>query len=265
MVATVPFIDVEQGRLHYREWGSGPLTLLVHGFGLDHRLWDELEARASDRRYVAVDLRGFGRSTPVSDPSLSMERLADDLSRVIRGLGAESADVAGFSMGGFALLALWERDPEVFRSVALLSARANGDSEDQRAGRDRLIDLLLREGREALASAFVPQLTSTAADGLITARLRTMMEETPFETLVAALRGMRDRPDRMHVMETLTVPTLVVAGAEDPLVPPALARAMAARAPSAGLRVLTGAGHTTPMESPDALLAELRRFWAQVG
>lgn len=260
--AHMPFVEVERGSLHYREWGAGPLTIFVHGFGSDHRLWDDLQAHIADRRCVALDLRGWGGSTPVPAGSTSMEAFADDLAQAVAGLGADAADIVGFSMGGFTALALWERHPAVVRSLALVSARANADSEDQRAGRDRLIALALEHGREHVASAFVPSTTSENADSIVTARLRTMMEDQPYETIVASLRGMRDRDDRMAGLATLTVSTLVVVGEEDPLVPADLAKAMAAQAPAARLTVLPGVGHTSPLEAPADLATALRAFWA---
>lgn len=259
----MPFIDVGGAALHVREWGSGPLAVLVHGFGSDHRLWGEVAPRLQGRRCVAVDLRGCGSSAPASGCLLSMGEMAEDLQRLVHGLGADSADFAGFSMGGFAVLALWERHPEVIRSLALVSARANADSPEQRAGRDRLIALALQGGRERLCNAFLPLTTAASADGIVKARLRTMFEAWPYETLVRALRGMRDREDRMALMGTLSVPTLVVVGDEDALVPMDLARDMVARAPSARLAVIPGAGHSLPLEAPEPLAAELRKLWSR--
>jgi pimeloyl-ACP methyl ester carboxylesterase len=259
------FLDVDGARLHYREWGAGPLTVLVHGLGLDHRLWEPLTQRLPDRRLVALDLRGYGHSDGVGGKDLTMERIADDVAHAVRSLGTDAADLVGFSMGGIALLALWERSPEVARSLALLAARANADTEEQRAGRDRHIASLLGEGRHRFATDFLPLLTWPDPDPLLAARLRDLLESVPYETLVACLRGLKQRPCRMAVLEHIRVPTLVAVGEGDAFVPRPFAEDMAARLPQGSLSVLDGAGHTTPLEDPDGLAATLQRFWASTG
>jgi len=73
--------------LYYREAGQGRLALFIHGFPMDHSVWlDQLAGLAHVRHCVAVDLRGFGRSDPVVEPTLSMEVLADDLAELIDAL-----------------------------------------------------------------------------------------------------------------------------------------------------------------------------------
>jgi 3-oxoadipate enol-lactonase len=258
----MPFLELADARLHYREWGAGPLTVAVHGLGLDHRLWERLAAQLPDRRFVALDLRGYGPSTGARGAVLSMELLADDVAQAVRALGAGAADLVGFSMGGFVLLALWERAPETVRSLVLLDARANADSAEERAGRDRHVATLLGEGRQRFASAFLPHLTAPDPDVLVAARLRDLLESVPHETLVANLRGLRERPSRMDLLATVDVPALVAVGEHDAFVPRTLAEDMAARLPAGRLAVLPGVGHSTPLEAPEGLAAVLRAFWA---
>ena len=84
----VPYARVNGTMLYYREAGEGRLALFIHGFPLDHSMWlDQLAGLAHVRRCVAVDLRGFGRSDPVVEPTLSMEMLADDVAELIEALG----------------------------------------------------------------------------------------------------------------------------------------------------------------------------------
>ena len=87
----MPYARVNGTMLYYREAGEGRLALFIHGFPLDHTLWlDQLAGLAHVRRCVAVDLRGFGRSDPVVEPTLSMEMLADDVAELIEALGVDS-------------------------------------------------------------------------------------------------------------------------------------------------------------------------------
>ncbi len=89
-----------------------------------------------------------------------------------------------------------------------------------------------------------------------------MVEETPYETALAVLAGMRDRKDRTALLGGITVPTLLVSGAEDRLIPADQAAAMAGAVPGARLELLSGAGHLPPLEVPEAFNRLLTRFWS---
>lgn len=97
------------------------------------------------------------------------------------------------------------------------------------------------------------------------ARPRQMLEARPYETLVSATRGLQRRPDRTALLSHVDMPLLISVGAKDAFVLQRLAHDMAARAGDASLSVLSGAGHTTPLEAPVALGGELSPLWARAG
>jgi pimeloyl-ACP methyl ester carboxylesterase len=261
----MPRLQLPDTVLHYRERGTGPLALFVHGYPLDSTLWlDQLEGLSDVRRCVAIDLRGFGLSEPTSLAVLSMERLADDLAAAILALGADQADVVALSMGGYVALALLQRHPELVRSLALLDTKAGPDSEAARAGRDAAAARLLERGREALAGDLRAALLGPRASPVAQARLRSMVEGTRYETILAALEGMKQRPDRSEVLDGVRAPTLVLVGADDELTPPREAQAMASRVPGAQLTIVPAAGHLTPLEAPEAVNEALRALWGSL-
>jgi pimeloyl-ACP methyl ester carboxylesterase len=240
--------------LFYRESGDGPAAIFLHGFPLDHSLWlDQLAGLAHVRHCLAPDLRGYGRSDPIVDPVLTMETLADDVAGLAAALGIEHADIVGLSMGGYVALALWELRPELVRSLALVDTRAGADGPEARAGRDAMIDRILDGGRQALADEMVHGLLGRAPTRRAQARLRSMIEGTRYETLVASLEGMRDRRDRTALLPSISVPTLVAGGEEDALIPPDRVRELAAAIPGARVAILPGSGHLPAVEAPDAL------------
>jgi 3-oxoadipate enol-lactonase len=247
----VPYARVNGTMLYYREAGEGRLAVFIHGFPMDHSLWlDQLAGLAHVRRCVAVDLRGFGRSDPVVEPTLSMEMLADDLAELIQAVGAEQADVVGLSMGGYVALALWELRREVVRTLTLIDTRATADTPEGREKRDRTIESLLAEGRGAMAVGVMGSLLAADPSAAVRARVRSMVEGTRYETMVAALHGMRDRLDRTRLLPTISVPALVIGGEEDASCPPEQMRAMAGAMPRARTVIVPGAGHLTPIERP---------------
>jgi len=250
----VPYARVNGNMLFYREAGEGPLAVFIHGFPLDHSVWlDQLKGLAHVRRCVALDMRGFGKSDPTVDESLSVEMLADDVAGLIEALGAHSADVVGISMGGYVALALWELRRAMVRSLALIDTRAAADSVEARVGRDAMINRLLDSGRGGLADELLGVLLGPEPSRHAQARLRSMVEGTRYETLVASIIGMRDRKDRTAVLPTITVPSLVIGGEEDRLISPAVTKAMAKEIPGARTTMIPRAGHLPPVENPDAV------------
>jgi pimeloyl-ACP methyl ester carboxylesterase len=250
----MPYARVNGNMLFYRESGEGPAAIFLHGFPLDHSLWlDQLKGLAHVRHCIAPDLRGFGRSDPTVDAVLTMEMLADDVFGLLAALGIEHADVVGLSMGGYVALALWELRPDMVRSLALIDTRAGADGAEARAARDAMIDRILDGGRQALADEMVHGLLGRAPSRRAQARLRSMIEGTRYETLVASLEGMRDRKDRTAVLPTISVPTLVCGGEDDALIPPAQIRELAAAIPGARVTIVPASGHLPALEGADTL------------
>ncbi len=148
----MPEMQTDYGRLFYREAGSGPLAVFIHGYPLDHRVWlDQITGLGAIRRCIAVDLRGHGRSDPVAVDALSMELLAADVGGLVTALGEANADIVGLSMGGYVALALWESHPEVVRTLTLVDTRAGSDGPEARAARDAAAARIVEKGRLALA------------------------------------------------------------------------------------------------------------------
>ncbi|MEV7422451.1 MULTISPECIES: alpha/beta fold hydrolase [unclassified Streptomyces] len=117
-------VPVPGGRIHLVEQGTGPLVLLVHGFPESWYSWrHQLPVlAAAGYRAVAVDVRGYGRSSKPADVAeYRMTRLVEDNVEVVRALGAGTATVVGHDWGsGIAANSALLR-PDVFTAVGLLS------------------------------------------------------------------------------------------------------------------------------------------------
>ncbi|MCA8964596.1 MAG: alpha/beta hydrolase [Planctomycetes bacterium] len=244
--------------------GRGPVALLIHGYPLDHRMWlDTLRGPlAQQHTLVAVDLRGHGQSPWCGDAVHTMERFADDLAALIRVLSDDPIDVVGLSMGGYVALSLWADHEPLVRSLVLCDTKATADDDAARAGRAAAICTVLEQGRGALAAGMTAKLLAPGADDLLRARVHSMIEGTPVETIVADLRGLAARPDRTALLPTISVPTLVVVGEHDAITPRADADVMVACIPDSRLLVARGAGHMTPMEAPDEFAKAVGELWA---
>ncbi len=252
-------------RVGWRERGAGPVVLFVHAFPLHSGLWvEQLDRLPEGWRWIAPDLRGFGRSElgDLHGP-LTMERLADDLAALLDHLEVERATLCGMSMGGYVAFAFWRRHAERVRSLVLCDTRASADTEAGRRARIQAAIRARREGSSAVADAMLPGLISEATRRErpeVAARVREMIESIAPETIARAQEGMAERPDSTDLLPTISVPTLVVVGEEDGITPVDDTRAMAERIPDARHRVIEGAGHLPCIERPDAFNRELVHF-----
>lgn len=122
--ATHRLVDGPAGRIHLVEQGAGPLVLLVHGFPETSYSWRrQLPAlAAAGYRAVALDVRGYGRSSKPADPAAyGMLDLVDDNVAVVHALGERSAVLVGHDWGATIAADSALLRPDVFRAVALLS------------------------------------------------------------------------------------------------------------------------------------------------
>jgi 3-oxoadipate enol-lactonase len=246
-----------------REMGSGPAIVLAHGYPLDGAMWSGVARVLGERfRVLKPDLPGSGENEAPADAS--MDDYADFLAAVLEALPAPRG-LAGFSMGGYAALALMRRRPDLVGALALVDTRATPDDDAGKAKRDEAAQTARTNGAAAIADAMVPRLLSPESQKQrdLVERVRRIILRQKVETIAAELAAMRDRPDSRPGLASIRVPTLVVVGDQDALTPPADSEAMAAAVPGARLVTIAGAAHLTPMERPGAVASALGGFFAE--
>lgn len=245
----------------------------VHGYPLDHRMWDPLAQRAAAGRLgpitsvFAPDLRGRGRSSHPAAATHAMSLLADDVARDVEGALPKDAPflLAGLSMGGYVCFEFLRRHGARFRGrlrgLALFDTKASADDDAGRAGRKAAIEAIRKDGIEAALAAMLPKLLARASKGTPAEDLaRRMVLATPPGTAMADLAGLAVRDEGFEVLSAWDRPLLVAVGDEDAIAPPSDAEAMtavAARAPWVKLLTVPGAGHLVPLEQPDEAAAGL--------
>jgi YbgC/YbaW family acyl-CoA thioester hydrolase len=232
--------------------GDGPALVFVHGFPFDRSLWRHQMATLTRWKRIAPDLRGFGASSAPVD-GYSIARFADDLIAVLDAVGAKQAVFCGLSMGGYIIFELLRRHADRVRAIALLDTRADADTPEGRAGRDELMAAVRKDGPDVLVRR---QITKLLAPGTreshpeIVQHVSDMMRRASVPGIVGALEAMKARPDSRPLLPDVKVPALVLVGAEDATAPPAVARAMADAIPGARYAEVPAAGHVSPLEQP---------------
>ncbi|MET8029911.1 bifunctional 3-oxoadipate enol-lactonase/4-carboxymuconolactone decarboxylase PcaDC [Streptomyces avermitilis] len=241
--------------LNHRAEGpvTAPPLFLGPSLGTSSALWDKAAPELSvTHRVIRWDLPGHGGSAAdLIGPGATVADLAELVLALADSLGIDRFAYAGVSLGGAVGLQLAVHHPERLESLAVIcsSAHFNGSRPwEERA------ETVRREGLAALAETanarwFTPGFTVPE----LVEDHRTADPEA-YAACCDALAAfdIRDR------LESITAPTLLIAGRQDPATPPAHLREIADAVPGASLTEIAGASHLAPAERPEAVLAALR-------
>jgi 3-oxoadipate enol-lactonase len=240
--------------LHYIERGQGCPMILIHGFPFDHTLWEQVAVSLEPHsRLILPDLRGFGQS-PAPEGVYTMRLMAEDIAALLDRLEIRKAILVGHSMGGYISLAFAQAYPDRLAGLALVCSAAAADSPERRQGRLRLAERVKRKGVKAVVEANLERLSPNAQVRELTQEL--ILKSTR-KSVVAALKGMAERPDYTELLAQLKVPCVVIAGSEDAIIPAEQAREMVQML-SRGWQVeIPGGGHMPMFEAPDLVSAAI--------
>ncbi|MBI5959500.1 MAG: alpha/beta fold hydrolase [Chloroflexi bacterium] len=249
-------------KLHYVEQGQGNPVILLHGFPFDHTIWQaQVDALSDHCRLILPDLRGHGQS-PAPDGIYTMDELAGDVIALMDDLHIQRAVWIGHSMGGYILMAALRLAPERISGIGLVATQASADSEERRAGRLAAAEKALQEGGAPVAQMMIKALFAPGFD-LISPpaqRIADLISRTAWTGLAGSQRGMAARPDSIETLRGVRVPAVVIAGANDSIIPLDGAQQMAQAIPGARLVEIADAGHLLMLEQPEAVSAALRSF-----
>jgi aminoacrylate hydrolase len=265
----VPIADLGDIQLHYKTYGDGPPVLGVMGFGLDQRYWAaQVPAVTQGNRFITFDHRGTGRSSRV--PAGSLEEMADDALRLLDHLEVDKAVIFGASMGGTITQHLALKHPERVEALilAITWARPLEYMRRQQAVARKLLDAVGPEEfpSAALLFMFTPQffeMGGAAIDQLV-ASLNA--PGAPKMMSGDELTAQLDALEHHNVLQDLVnidVPTLVISGKMDLMVPALAGREIAQAIPDAEY-VEFETGHGLMIEEMDTFNKTIRDFLDRV-
>jgi 3-oxoadipate enol-lactonase len=244
-------------QIYYEVHGDGPQTLvLIHGATLHSGVFYQQTAEfAQHFRTVLFDNRGAGR-TDAPDEPYSMRQLADDTARLMNVLQISRAAVLGVSMGGMIAQELAISFPERLSCLILACTHFGGKSAIQPTAE---MQAAMSAGSAATAEQRQLRLRALYCDETIDQHPELMqkVDEIAATHPMApfALRRRMEalaRHDTADRLGSVTVPTMVLTGSEDRLVPPGNARMIAERIPNAIFKELPG-GHGFFIEHPESI------------
>jgi pimeloyl-ACP methyl ester carboxylesterase len=242
--------------LFYEEVGQGTPLILIHGYPMDHTVWQPiLPGLRKCARVITPDLRGFGKS-PVTSGTYSMRIMAEDILRLMDRLKIEKAVLVGHSMGGYIALAFAHAYPGRLSGLGLVASQAEADAPERRHARLNIADDVERKGVRVVADGMPVKLTNNPE---LAAKLHELIHVTAsVEAVAGCQRGMAERPDATAWLGDIAAPSVVIAGAQDGIIPVQKSQDMATLLGRSWLVLIEEAGHMPMMEAPervaDALL-----------
>ncbi|MBW1598055.1 alpha/beta fold hydrolase [Streptomyces sp. JJ38] len=249
--------------------GRPEAQTILFGHGLLFSGWvfhPQIAALRRRYRCVAIDWRGQG-DTPATPGGYDMDTLTDDAVALIRALGVAPVHWVGLSMGGFVGQRLAARHGELVRSLTLLDTSA-GPERRWLAGKSKMLALAqLLVGIRPLLGTLRPLLFGPAflADPAGKATLdawAARLQRSGRTALRKATLGVANRAPVDTEITGITVPTLVVVGADDEATPLTEAQRIAELVDGARLEVVADCGHTSPLEQPEVITNLLAEFLA---
>jgi pimeloyl-ACP methyl ester carboxylesterase len=263
----MPYAELPATSLFYERRGTGAPLLLIQGMSGTQASWGEPFLRALEPLFdlVAYDHRGIGRSAPWRTPFTIVD-LAQDARALLDHLGWERAHVLGISMGGMVAQELALEHPERIRTLALGCTYCGGE-QAALAGPEVLAMFRQAWGGGAAGPGGTPPTPPPGGEGLLgtlaahlssgTLARMALAVPAPLGAILLQLQAVGGH-DTSARLPGLRVPTLVLHGTRDPVLPAANGELIARLVPDARLELLDGAGHLFWLEQPGRTVELLR-------
>lgn len=255
-------VQIREHSIVYRERGTGPPIVFLHGWPLDGREFvRQLEGLSDRYRVIAWDAPGAGESTD-PDEGASLDDWADWLAEFVRSLDLTSLHVAGLSWGGGLALAFAQRHPSLVRSLVLMSAYAGWGGSLPEHEVQRRLELYIANTRRpphewvpgVLDTLVPPGSAESVAD-----ELTTMLSDLHPAATRIALTAFAEADLRPALAE-IDAPTLMVYGELDVRSPSEVWEPIHEAIAGSKLVLVPDVGHMVDMQASDRCNAEIGAF-----
>jgi pimeloyl-ACP methyl ester carboxylesterase len=251
--------------MYYEIHGSGEPVVLIHGLSMDSSTWfNQVPTLSQNYQVIVFDNRGVGQ-TDAPDEDYSTEMMADDTVALLKFLNVDSAHILGFSMGGMVAQIIALKYPELVKSLLLNATAAQFPAKAK-----HLVQTWLRMLNENVS------LETRVREGFLWVYTDDFFEDD--ETVMASVNLAIDHPyplsnhgfagqvsalmkhnTRSQISQIL-VPTLVLIGKDDVLIPIEFSEELAVRIPKAELVILERGGHNCWIEFPELFNQAVMQF-----
>lgn len=248
--------------IHFQVSGKGPAIVLLHGFLESGMMWKNFVRRlSSSYTVITIDLPGHGKSEVLSTIH-TMDEMAEAVHWVLKSHNISKCLMAGHSMGGYVTLAFAEKYPRMLKGFILFHSHAAADSPEVLLYRERTIKLVQKDHLGFIRN-FIPDLFDPENVSRYEKEIQTLGEmalKTPKEGIIAALEGIKNRPDRQHVLINSSVPVLFIIGKNDHRIPAELTFPQTYLPAHSEVMLLDHIGHMGFIEAADKTISLIKSF-----
>jgi len=212
-------LDHKGTPIFYTDKGKGQAIVLLHGFLENSKMWDAfLPELIKKNRVICIDLLGHGQTGCLGYVH-SMELMAEAVKAILNHLKIKKSIFIGHSMGGYVALAFAEKNPSAVMGLCLMNSTAEADSKEKKENRDRAIIAVKQNHktfiRIAINNLFRPKNRILFAENI--KQVVTEALQTPLQGIIAALEGMKIRPNRETVLSSVNYKVMMIISKKDPV------------------------------------------------
>lgn len=267
------FMTIDGVQIHYITKGTGTPLLLIHGFGAWSYSWrHNIGPLSRDFKVYALDLKGFGLSDKPAKANYSLEAQAKLVSSFMDELGIKKAVIAGSSLGGEIALKLYSMKPECVKGLILIDSTGylEGPNGPRVASHPRWFRLALirtlvltkwQVRRQLYRAYHMPEKTVT--EDIVEEYYRPLKAEGMDEAALAIWDTLR-LENEIPIIRSIGVPTLIIWGENDRVIPLSFAHRFKADIPKAKLVIVKNAGHAPQEENPQRVNEAIRNFESSI-
>jgi pimeloyl-ACP methyl ester carboxylesterase len=212
------FIIYKNIKVHYSDQGKGSAIVLLHGFLENSSMWNNLIPHLIKRnRVICIDLLGHGKTECLGYVH-SMDLMAETVNAVLKKIRIRRIKLIGHSMGGYVALAFCNTFPGKVKALCLMNSTSRADSDEKKTNRDRAIEAV-KNNYKTFVRISVSNLFKPSNRLILTKEIKEVTKEalkTPLQGIVAALEGMKNRPDRETLLSETSFKKMMIIGKEDP-------------------------------------------------
>lgn len=262
-------LNINNLNLSYDDVGEGNIPIIfLHGFPFDKSMWaKQLDFFATTNRVIAIDIRGFGKSTDETTP-LSIDLFSDDLMVFMNQLNISKAIICGLSMGGFIALNAQARFPDRFEAIILCDTQCIADTIEVKLNRYKTIDEIALNGTLNFNEAFIKKVfckNSFTNKQEIVTQLRSVVMANPEQIVINGLKALAERSETCSTLSEINIPTLIICGREDEVTPLEQSEFLHTSIKASVLHIIDNAGHVSNIEQPEEFNNEISKFLLAVG
>lgn len=246
--------------IFYTDQGKGQAIVLLHGFLENSKMWTPfLPELTKKNRVICIDVLGHGQTNCLGYIH-SMELMAEAVEAVLNHLKIKQSIFIGHSMGGYVALAFAEENPKSVIGLCLMNSTAEADSKEKKENRDRAIVAVKQNHktfiRLAISNLFSPKNRTVFVEDI--KRITNEALQTPLQGIIAALEGMKIRPNRKSVLNCTTYKVIMMISKEDPVLD---YKALINQAKKAQAKIVEFPdGHMCHIENKDDFLRSVLHF-----